>query len=173
MKRFSGLESVRPGLLTDPVCSIGVFDGVHRGHRQLIYELEVWAQSVGGDSCILTFDRHPLEVLNGVDVPAILSLETRLVELERHRVDAVVVADFEDLRDLEAEAFLEQVVRDRLEQHDRDYGFVLDGYPRNVSQARFFLESKDRNRVMSPILRPVRPCFSAKASGQGRFQFSM
>jgi riboflavin kinase/FMN adenylyltransferase len=114
VKRFSGLESVRPGLLTDPVCAIGVFDGVHRGHRQLIYELEVWAQTVGGESCILTFDRHPLEVLNGVDVPAILSLEARLVELERHRVDAVVVADFEVLKDLEAEAFLEQVVRDRL-----------------------------------------------------------
>jgi len=112
VKRFSGLESVRPGLLTDPVCAIGVFDGVHRGHRQLIYELGVWARAVGGENCILTFDRHPLEVLNGVDVPAILSLEARLIELERHGVDAVVVVDFADLKDLEPEAFLAEVVRD-------------------------------------------------------------
>jgi riboflavin kinase/FMN adenylyltransferase len=114
VKRFSGLESVHPGLLKDPVCAIGVFDGVHRGHRQLIYELGVWAQAVGGESCILTFDRHPLEVLNGVDVPAILSLETRLIELERHAVDAVVVADFAGLKDLGPEAFLADVARDHL-----------------------------------------------------------
>jgi riboflavin kinase/FMN adenylyltransferase len=114
VRRFSGLESVRPGLLRDPVCAIGVFDGVHRGHRQLLYELRVWAQAVGGETCILTFDRHPLEVLKSVDVPAILSLETRLVELERHGIDAVVVADFGGLKDLGPEAFLEGVVRDRL-----------------------------------------------------------
>ena len=114
MKRFNGLESVDPGLLRDPVCAIGVFDGVHRGHRQLIYELGVWARAVRGEGCILTFDRHPLEVLRSVAVPAILSLEARLVELERHGVDAVVVADFAGLRDLSPEQFLETVVRDRL-----------------------------------------------------------
>ena len=114
MKRFNGLESVRPGLLREPVCAIGVFDGVHRGHRQLIYELVVWAQSVGGECCILTFDRHPLVVLDGVVVPAILSLEARLIELERHGVDAVVVADFAKLKDLGPEAFLADVARDHL-----------------------------------------------------------
>ncbi len=114
MRRLDGLESVRPGLLREPVCAIGVFDGVHRGHRQLIYELDVWARSVDGESCILTFDRHPLEVLKGVAVPAILSLEARLVELERHGVDAVVVADFGSLKDLGPAEFLEAVVLDRL-----------------------------------------------------------
>jgi riboflavin kinase/FMN adenylyltransferase len=114
VKRLNGLESVSPGLLRDPVCAIGVFDGLHRGHRQLIYELKVWAQAVDGESCILTFDRHPLEVLNNVDVPAILSLEARLIELERHGVDAVVVADFAALKDLGPEDFLGDVVRERL-----------------------------------------------------------
>src|SRR5689334_13883596 len=34
-----------------------------------------------------------------------------------------------------------EVVRQRLDQHDWNYGFILDGFPRNATQARFFLES--------------------------------
>jgi riboflavin kinase/FMN adenylyltransferase len=114
VKRLIGLDAVHPGLFREPVCAVGVFDGVHRGHRQLLYELRVWAGAVGGESCILTFDRHPQEVLHGVAVPAILSLEHRLVELERHGVDVVVIADFATLRHLEPAAFLEQVILGRL-----------------------------------------------------------
>ena len=114
MKRLGGLDSMGPDDLNEPVCSVGVFDGVHRGHRQLLYELGVWARAVGGVSCVLTFDQHPLAVLEGLDVPAILSLENRLVELERHGVDAVGVIDFAAIKELSPEDFLQQVIRDRL-----------------------------------------------------------
>ena len=78
MKHFSGLDTVGPDDLEDPVCSVGVFDGVHRGHRQLLYELRMWAQTVKGTSCVLTFDRHPLEVLSDIEVPAILTHQISL-----------------------------------------------------------------------------------------------
>lgn len=42
----------------------------------------------------------------------------------------------------------EAVVRDRLQQHDWNYGFVIDGFPRNRRQAEFFLESYDLDAVM-------------------------
>ena len=41
------------------------------------------------------------------------------------------------------------VVRDRLAMHDWNYGFVLDGFPRNVRQAEFFLESYDIDGVIN------------------------
>ena len=41
-----------------------------------------------------------------------------------------------------------EVVRERLEQHDWNYGFILDGFPRNASQARYFLESYNINAVI-------------------------
>ena len=53
MKTRRGLDSVGPGDCVDPVCVVGVFDGVHRGHRQLLYELCVWAQSVEGTACVV------------------------------------------------------------------------------------------------------------------------
>src|SRR5918911_212340 len=43
---------------------------------------------------------------------------------------------------------VEEVVKSRLEQHDWNYGFVLDGFPRNRPQAEFFLESYDIDGVI-------------------------
>src|SRR5690242_14407073 len=43
---------------------------------------------------------------------------------------------------------VESVVRDRLQQHDWNYGFVIDGFPRNRRQAEFFLESYDIDGVI-------------------------
>jgi len=108
------LARVRPGDLRDPVATIGVFDGVHRGHRQLLYELGVWARATGGESAVLTFDRHPLEILRGEKIPPILTLENRLLEFERHGVDATVLVDFAAIRPLGPREFLEQVLKGRL-----------------------------------------------------------
>jgi riboflavin kinase/FMN adenylyltransferase len=114
VRRFDGLARVRPGALREPVATVGVFDGVHRGHRQLLYELNVWARAVGGESCVLTFQRHPLEVLRGEPVPSLLTLENRLLEFERHAVDATVVLDFAAVRDFGPREFLEEVLVGRL-----------------------------------------------------------
>jgi adenylate kinase len=43
---------------------------------------------------------------------------------------------------------VEQVVRDRLQMHDWNFGFVVDGFPRNARQAEFFLESYDLDAVI-------------------------
>lgn len=43
---------------------------------------------------------------------------------------------------------VESVVRERLDQHDWNFGFVVDGFPRNARQAEFFLESYDIDGVI-------------------------
>jgi len=50
--------------------------------------------------------------------------------------------------DLVGDDVVEGIVRKRLEEHDWNYGFILDGFPRNVSQAGFFLESYDIDAVI-------------------------
>jgi adenylate kinase len=50
--------------------------------------------------------------------------------------------------ELVADEIVEEVVKGRLEQHDWNYGFILDGFPRNLHQAAFFLESYNIDAVI-------------------------
>lgn len=50
--------------------------------------------------------------------------------------------------ELVSDELVESVVRNRLEIHDWNFGFIIDGFPRNQPQARFFLESYDINGVL-------------------------
>jgi adenylate kinase len=50
--------------------------------------------------------------------------------------------------ELVGDDLVESVVRDRLTQHDWNYGFIVDGFPRNGRQAEFFLESYDIDGVI-------------------------
>lgn len=154
MRRIEGLQGA--AALKDPVCAVGVFDGVHRGHRQLLYELHLWASSVEGDACVVTFASHPLEVLRGIQVLPILSLENRLLEFERHGVDAAVVLDFAAVKDLGAEEFLKEIVleglgcRRLLLGFDSHLGRNREGGPDNLPALgkRLGIEV----RVASPVL---------------------
>ena len=49
---------------------------------------------------------------------------------------------------LVSDDMVEEVVKQRLDQHDWNYGFILDGFPRNSRQAAFFLESYDIDAVL-------------------------
>lgn len=50
--------------------------------------------------------------------------------------------------ELVGDEVVDQIVRHRLDEHDWNYGFILDGYPRNVNQARTFLENYDIDAVI-------------------------
>ena len=50
--------------------------------------------------------------------------------------------------ELVGDDLVERVVRRRLDEHDWNYGFIVDGFPRNQPQARFFLESYDLDAVI-------------------------
>lgn len=49
---------------------------------------------------------------------------------------------------LVSDEVVEEIVRQRLDEHDWNYGFILDGFPRNLRQAEFFLERYDINAVI-------------------------
>ena len=59
-------------------------------------------------------------------------------------VDEIVPLKIKGLDD----ALVESIVRQRLQDHDWNYGFIIDGFPRNVRQAMFFLESYDIDAVI-------------------------
>lgn len=116
MRVHRGLDQVSARDFQQPVATtVGVFDGVHRGHRALIDELVSWAHSHHGDAVVVTFDRHPREVLHGERPAALASLEHRLVLLERANVDAAVILPFDrSMASIEAEEFVRGVLVGKL-----------------------------------------------------------
>lgn len=152
------------------VATIGFFDGVHRGHRFLIDRVIEEAQRSGMSSAVITFDRHPREVLQTDYQPDLLStLDEKLLLLSKTHVDNTVVLHFDaSLAALTAQDFMRDVLQRQLKVrkliigydnrfgHNRSEGF--DDYVRygkelgiEVICADAFLP--DDVRVSSSVIR--------------------
>ncbi len=85
-------------LFRNAVITIGTFDGVHMGHRQVIEKLKSEAASINGETVIITFHPHPRKVVSStiLGVRLINSLPEKLELLENIGVDHVVVVPFTD-----------------------------------------------------------------------------
>ncbi|MFF5226688.1 bifunctional riboflavin kinase/FAD synthetase [Dactylosporangium sp. NPDC000521] len=114
MQRWRGTQAA-PGGWGRAVTTIGVFDGVHRGHQQVIGHVVKRAGELGVQSVVLTFDPHPSEVVRPGSHPAVLSEPSRKAELiEALGVDVLCVIPFTvEYSHLSPEAF----VHDALVEH--------------------------------------------------------
>lgn len=92
--RWRGLEDI-PADWGRCVVTIGVFDGVHRGHAQLITAATTAARARGVPSVLMTFDPHPAEVVRPGSHPPQLTTLTRRAELaEELGIDVFCVMPF-------------------------------------------------------------------------------
>lgn len=112
LKLIRSLEDFPPGLRGGAL-TIGNFDGVHRGHRQIIGRLRAAAQRVGGPAVVFTFDPHPALLLRPREAPPPLTWIDRKAELLAELgVDAVLACPTtEALLQLEWVDFFENIIR--------------------------------------------------------------
>ncbi|MFP5023036.1 bifunctional riboflavin kinase/FAD synthetase [Pseudonocardia phyllosphaerae] len=115
MQRWRGLEAVPPGW-GRCVVTIGVFDGVHRGHRQLIGRAVAEARQRGLPAVVVTFDPHPAELVRPGTHPARLSTLDRRAQLVADAgADVFCVIPFtEQLSRMEPAGFAHEVLVDKL-----------------------------------------------------------
>jgi len=94
------------------VLTIGVYDGVHVGHRTVISQVRERAAREGAKSVVVTFDRHPLSIVRPEAAPRLLAnLDQKLELLESTGVDAVVIVPFNDVQANETPVeFVERVL---------------------------------------------------------------
>jgi riboflavin kinase/FMN adenylyltransferase len=94
VQRWRGLDATPPDL-GRTVVTIGMYDGVHRGHQHLIGTAVARARGLGRPALLLTFDPHPSEVVRPGSHPAILTSADRKAELVAELgVDAMCVLPF-------------------------------------------------------------------------------
>lgn len=105
-----------PALAGGTVCTVGTFDGVHRGHRLVLDRLATAARARGLPSVLVTFAPHPLQVVNPAAAPPLLTVGVEKTEcLADSPLDYVVVLPFtRTLAAFDAEAFVDHVLRDWL-----------------------------------------------------------
>ncbi|MEU5561787.1 bifunctional riboflavin kinase/FAD synthetase [Micromonospora musae] len=115
MQRWRGYDAA-PGGWGRSVVTIGVFDGVHRGHQATIGHAVTRARELGVQSVVLTFDPHPAEVVRPGSHPAVLTESARKAELiEELGVDVLCVVPFTpEFSRLPAEAFVHDVLVENL-----------------------------------------------------------
>ena len=98
------------------VVTIGVFDGVHMGHRAVIRRAMAEARKKGLKSVVVTFDPHPAAVLgSGKSVPSLISLKHRVSLIKDLGIDDVVILRFNRaLASMPAEKFIKGVIIGKL-----------------------------------------------------------
>lgn len=154
MQRWRGLTAAPAGWGRS-VVTIGVFDGVHRGHQAIIGHTVKRAAQLGVASVVVTFDPHPAEVVRPGSHPAVLTEAGRKAELiEALGVDVLCVIPFTlEVSRLSAETFVHDVLVANLhasavvvgqnfrfghkaagdvallEQLGRTFGFTAEGAP--------------------------------------------
>ncbi len=113
------------------VVTVGTFDGVHRGHWAVLEEIVRRARASRRASVLVTFEPHPLEVVNPQAAPPLLTLadEKRLI-LARSPLDRVEFLPFtEQLRSFPPERFVREVLEQRFGVAElvigHDHGFGL------------------------------------------------
>lgn len=106
-----GLPRGRPVVVT-----VGTFDGVHRGHRDVLGQVRARARACRGVCVLVTFEPHPLRVVRPEAAPALLTTAAEKKELLAEAgLDYAVVLPFTpQLRDFSPRRFVRQVLLGRL-----------------------------------------------------------
>ncbi len=116
------------------VITIGTFDGVHMGHRQILEKLKTTAARVKGETVIITFHPHPRKVVSSqiLGVRLINTLEERLALLKEHGIDHVVVVPFTDaFANQPAEDYIRDFLIGRFHPHT-----IIIGYDHRFGRGR-------------------------------------
>lgn len=116
------------------VITIGTFDGVHLGHRQVIERLKAEAAQAGGEAVIITFHPHPRKIVSSaiLGIRLINTLDERIALLEQLGIDHLVVTPFtEAFANQEAESYIRDFLVAKFNPHT-----IIIGYDHRFGRDR-------------------------------------
>jgi riboflavin kinase/FMN adenylyltransferase len=128
-----GVGSGLPPDVQATVITVGTFDGVHRGHRDVLDRLVARGRALGLRTVLVTFEPHPLEVVNPAAAPLMLTLgEEKREVLAESGIDYLAVVPFTPtLARYAAQEFVTHVLRERFNME-----YLLMGYDHGFGRNR-------------------------------------
>jgi len=118
----------------DAIVTMGAFDGVHKGHQQIVQRMKLLAQQVEGETIIITFHPHPRKVISSVpgEIKQLSNIKERIQLLEAAGIDHLVIINFDyNFSNLSAA----QYVEDFLHQYFKP-NTVIVGYDHHFGKGR-------------------------------------
>lgn len=113
-------------------CALGLFDGVHVGHKMVLEAALRRAKSDGLQSVVLTFANHPQSVLSKTPTELLTTLDERLERFEAMGFDAVFAPDFnETMQNMTASQFIDDLLCEQLQAR-----YVSVGYDHRFGKGR-------------------------------------
>ncbi len=112
MDIYHGLDSIEYNRIA---MALGNFDGVHLGHRELIRRTVEVAEKINGTPAVLTFDPHPLKVLQpDCSPPLLLTKEDKVRILRELGIKLLIISPFcDDVSRLSPEEFVKNILVDK------------------------------------------------------------
>lgn len=128
MQHYHSLEEAN---LQDSWLTVGVFDGVHRGHQEIINKLTTGAHADDATAVVLTFDPHPASVLSGHEIKCLTLPDERADLLAKLGVDVIITQRFtRELSTITAHDFMARL------SHQLGLRHLLIGYDFALGKGR-------------------------------------
>jgi riboflavin kinase / FMN adenylyltransferase len=120
-------------LFRNAVLTIGTFDGVHAGHRELIAQMKKQATEINGETVIITFDPHPRTIINAASgIRMINTLDEKIELLSETGIDHLVIVAFtEKFAQLSPEEYISQFLIRYFQPHT-----LIIGYDHHFGKGR-------------------------------------
>ncbi len=132
MKVHYNLKELPP--FNKGIITTGAFDGVHKGHQQIIGRMKDIANQTGGETIIITFHPHPRKVTSSVpgEIKQLTSLQERIQLLEKVGIDHLVVIPFDyQFSNLTASEYVKSFLVENFHPHT-----IIVGYDHRFGKGR-------------------------------------
>jgi riboflavin kinase / FMN adenylyltransferase len=146
-----------PGGFGPCAITIGNFDGVHRGHREILRRVVQAAREEGWKSAVLTFNPHPAKVLAPSAAPRLLTtVEERARRISRQGIDEILILPFNSaVSELAPEDFVREILADKLQARAVLVGANFHFGKRAAGNAAMLEELGGRFSFETEIVQPV------------------